>query len=116
MLKTQIPIDLQMQKSEFTFSLESTSVLMLELFPNEPTNLILLRFQLQCSGFAVFPVNHIMNCTFVNTVAETIGATRNHLNTPLKNKPSFIFFSNAGRQGKGNNYFFLLGFNSGDHN
>ena len=52
----------------------------------------------------MFSVNDTLDCTFLNTDAETIGALRTHLKTPLAGIPNFTLYIYSERQGKGNNF------------
>ena len=64
----------------------------------------IIAFKLQCTGIAVFKDNDTVDCTFLNTNAETIGTTDTYLPTPLKDKGDFTFYLNTAREGKGNNF------------
>ena len=53
---------------------------------------------------AVFKHNETVDCTFLNTNAENIGATDTHLPIPLRYKPDFTFYLNTARQGRSNDF------------
>ena len=56
----------------------------------------------------MFSVNDTLDCTFLNTDAETIGALRTHLPTPLVDVPNFSLYTYSERQGKGRNFSYSL--------